>query len=1682
MARQYSLIQMSDFGSGIDQQSAESRIPPGFIERAFNADPLPAGQLRTRKGYEGYAGNLPVRVTKLEYKTVDDLCFTLDTSVELNSVDLSAVRSTPIIVKGKALVDDGGDFPSLTESVQYYDRFTADARKTIPTGLNNIELTNEEHGLNTDLLWTGITESLSDFNKSNQVFYAQQTTINQSTFTITHQVDNNTLSSFRSFIYTKKKTTQAGVTYNHTITIPATSVTITQATHQLINNNIIVKCFDDDGTSYTEIIPNSVTLDPVTGQVDIDFGYSFTGNVSLSSVSVSNKVEGFSPSAGVVRVTIPISAGEEFIFPACYIDTGSVYEQVLPDLVDVDTENSLITIDFLNNSPLGAAQFLVIYEFGEVRTNVLCVTSNTSANDIFTDTSPQIVIYGLDHSEIYGPNREPAAGWVTHLDNYRSEIEEFTVSGLGGGLFRHSTDTAGLLLPTLYPNIRNRAAADTVIGPAIYDNSDSPTRTAGFIQADDSADNMLSVQSIQWDTDNDVTVILSAPGLAYTGTPINTTLDYEDLLTIEQAGYNVHNGEFKIKSVSYDTLNEQITLTIINLNVDSADFDDLDSGARAGVFTDRLSLQSNSQLLPGDNLLSQAFTSDVSLTALYAINTTLVLNNVIKQISVPAGLTIVGERTNSVIPLRTSSLVASVENVVRGDMIAYSEQLRPLRVLAVNPESDITISSIVGTSNNATVTITGATTQEFRAGQKIIIKNSAKFTGTHLILDILNGTQLVIDSTIAETDNTGQIMGKTIQVDEELEHSDNASSLNVFTVPARWQSIERPSSIYDLPVKTYEKYFDTNLYTQQTIIRSTMSGDNMYLANGVDELHKFDGVSLYQAGLPRFESDCFIMPDYSSTGKIVLPSFQKRVAISATLDNRATVTNGAANTFSAGTVVYTDLGQRLIVRSIDPDGHHIFLNANITGSPAELIESMQYSYYAKINLIDINGNITNTAVLGSQDLRVELYDNAAIKLKFINLPVFGNYDYDRLELQLYRTKANGTLYYLVTSLPLIFDNNQPYVEYTDTLIDDLLTDPDSVNFAQTQDVSVLNTTINQLPLAQHVTSAGNRLLLGNLSSLARLDIRFNKNPLIGQLEASDIAGYQFLLRKDNTDTDTNTDNVNRFKYEFSTSLEDIAISQGAGQFEVTFINPHNKAAGDWVQIIIDSPSLLPYAGWWQVYEVTGPDSFSIQSANAAAGGGASACFATSPSDIPVYIGEDVAFGQRNGNLSGNNIAPLAVRRLAKAINASMRAVNKNLHPDFLPFVYANASSELAPGQLILRQPYATSLFFELVLPDFDPSLVQVFGNEVDADPLEQIGSIKRGFKSRLLISYPNYPEVFDQADSVNDNDSVLDINSDDGQEITGLIPFFGDSAFGAAQKSGVVVVFKTNSIYLVDVNTKQIQKLESQGKGCTAPYSIAPTKDGIMFANESGIYKLTRNMSIEYVGQKYERVWRGELNKQTLYLAAGTHDPVENQYKLSYCLPDSVEPTDVAVYNHTREQLNIGQGGWTTYDNHPALMWANLNNQRFFASTTGRVFKIRDTNLKYDYRDDNQAINLDIILPSTDFGAAGIRKYVRSLQIDYRSTARSTGTVISTAVDTSNVYQNCDASIVSGPDELFGLSQDESFKIFTIKYTPADKFGKFFQARITNSSKDEPLEIASVQFEVAGISPEGIREASKTTS
>lgn len=254
-----------------------------------------------------------------------------------------------------------------------------------------------------------------------------------------------------------------------------------------------------------------------------------------------------------------------------------------------------------------------------------------------------------------------------------------------------------------------------------------------------------------------------------------------------------------------------------------------------------------------------------------------------------------------------------------------------------------------------------------------------------------------------------------------------------------------------------------------------------------------------------------------------------------------------------------------------------------------------------------------------------------------------------------------------------------------------------------------------------------------------------------------------------------------------------------------------------------------------------------------------------------------------------------------------------------------------------------------------------------------------------------------------------------------------------------------------------------------------------MFANFSGVYRLNRNLEIEYIGRKIERIWREKVDKANIAFVTGHHYANGNQYKLS--VPVETEDgrnNQVLVYSHTREYEGQGMGSWTVYDNHFVAGWANLLDDAYFATTVGQVMSIRRTGTVTDFRDDSSSINWSFLSRAMDFGDAGIRKAIASIITHYRALSNTDSVSLKSALDMESEFNATDLFTILKPGDNTGLSDANPRKVTSIKSSLAESIGNYLQLLYSSNTKDMPVEIAGISIRVAGKDSKGLLEAADT--
>ena len=1700
MAQNYASVPEKDLASGINQQAPEDSIPAGFVEHALNVDFNSEGLVEKRAGFRNYLGNLPIRVAavKQEDGTPDKLVFQMTSNEHPNlDIDLSNVPPGPILVVGRT-ADGINDF-GQTYTSQYYPIFESNPRKVIPASDDgSLSFPQSEHGNNTSNLFIACVESLSQTNKNNKFLFLNGIEIDTTTYDVTLPYDN-TDGEITTFVYALELPSIAGVSYSATYgtsLVPVNSITITAATHNLNTFNILCRTYEVGGGFYKEVIPTELIINENTGQVDVTFSELGIYRVMLYAAPVAQQLID-SVGGNVIGATFEIPNLEgEFIFLDCFLRdavTGNL-ARIMPNEVSVDTVEAKAIVSFDN--PFTLSQNIVFaWEYAQVKSTTITVTPVNTVTASAFDEQPELSIYGLVAEELFPTKEAPRSGWVQHIDTYKSEGYNTVVAGLGWNLFQATkqADAAPYLKASvLYPSLRARARATALLAPLFHELVEDPAfviRTRGAITFEGGASGWARILSIEWsETDQGYWVTLSTPdrqnvlkGAEPLVVPFTDTTRYGDLLSLRGAELKSFDGEWPIWSLQ-TTASESCSF-LIKPGFTSQDYNCLDSG-EAGVFTDRFSIDHRPLLTRGDLISAQSFPQGTQLSYIGTDRSAepyMYVSGVVEEIQVANGQLINLSRADKYCygPRSASGQDRSFSldrAVLRGDSLAIAGRAEPVEVAYVLSSN---LSNVTAVVNNEILTLTGVSNaRQFSVGQRVLVHDlgydAAEFEVSEIGID--NSTlTLAAPGVLNMPALTGCILLAQMQLSEITSIADDSFNRGTFTIEGRWEAIEKPQidtanlALYNAVDKRMTEHFHANEYGTQVPVRSTMSQNNLYLTNGYDPIQKFDGFNIYRAGVPRWNPQLFVRRQ----------------------------TSGA------------------------------------------IAQGGTCWYYFRLGGRDANGNFVVSATTGVQDYKVDIDNNSTIHLRLVGLPVWDNYDFEKLTIQIYRTEiyANDTPippFYLVGELEMPQTMGAGYIDFVDTESNSTLVRlPKDGDLTSTAGDHLSAVTLSEPLRAKYITSLNNRIVLGNLRGYQAMSLRFIKlNSAInfldfaGKADANPAIPYRTFTIYNDEDDQISSGISNQVTFGYVSEHSNITNKTiTSNQLTITLQNSlsYIPLVGDWVYLThhttdVSSSGNIYGVGWFQIIAASSATSFTVYAPGEGTDdtklGCDAAIFRTSSmpaGTVPIWLGytvsnnnnnvtvtvvPDKSFQQNGGN--DNNILTIT-NRTAAAINCVMRQVNTNLpgQSSFRPWIMADSGGEFDLGELRLRKPKDGASFgFKMDLTNSSLQIIYT-GLQYKAGVvlLESEAPI---FPSRVIYSYQNYPELFNKVDqrliTLADEDGILpvDVNAADGQEITGIIPFFGESAFGQATRESLLVVFKTNSIYLVDLRVGtdarvagDVQKIESQGLGCTAPYSIAPTKDGIMFANESGIYKLTRQLTVEPIGQFVDRIWREEVDLNQLDLAQGHHFGVGRQYKLSVPLQDATSNSDVLVYEHTRESR--GQpGSWTRYDNHVATGWANLFADEFFATTHARVCTRRNSATKWDYSDRGSAIVATVALRPNDLGIPNIRKRLLHVSVHFRNPQEENlnisqeNTVVSMATDLHEDYYECDKYESQGLYSRTGLSDLGLLKGETIRFSVPTSKAIQFQTKIDNAGIYETLQFSGVTFRIAAMSTKGTKEADDT--
>lgn len=375
----------------------------------------------------------------------------------------------------------------------------------------------------------------------------------------------------------------------------------------------------------------------------------------------------------------------------------------------------------------------------------------------------------------------------------------------------------------------------------------------------------------------------------------------------------------------------------------------------------------------------------------------------------------------------------------------------------------------------------------------------------------------------------------------------------------------------------------------------------------------------------------------------------------------------------------------------------------------------------------------------------------------------------------------------------------------------------------------------------------------------------------------------------------------------------------------------------------------------------------------------------------------------------------------------------------------------------------------------------------------EVGAITKLFPSRVVRSYPNYPEIFDSplSDSASPGSSVIDVNPDDGQQIQAIIPFYADSYTRASQQEARLVVLKERAVYMANTETGEVQQIHSMGHGAEFPRSACSTRAGILFADRTGVYKINAQSEWEYTGQSLGRTWTEGLNTRGVQVDVPVAIHNERDRRAVLALPDSESGTCTRLvqYDYTRESApapgaGAEQGAWSVHDDYAVTAFAVHGGVTHHGDVTGLVYQQRIQGDTSDFRDDDRGYTSLVQLRPMDFGQPGSRKRVTGVTIQFRldQPLEVSSLTVAAAIEGRLEYLPLDSVKIEYVPPTTGISDVQPTRIQSVTFDLPQSKAEYFQLQIEMSRMGEALEITQVAYHVEMLSENGVQQAADTTA
>ena len=1655
---------------GIDQRSSIHNIPPGRSETQYNFNTDSEGFVYKRKGIELHR-NLPIRLTNVADRS------THWELVAHPAIDLLGVPSGPIVVNGQAIKISTGELEPVEFYWQQFDNLGAFTLEGNLVGdIYEADITISQ-AIGLDLMVGILRQDIADSSNNEAVLIddIENADLGGGSYELNLHFESPVDFDESTYtLFSPDTTVVAGSEYVDTSTpsVGANTISITAGTHGLSGDNFLVQVWQDDGTGFNR---NLVVADRIyisgSGDVEVDVNVDSTNDIYTYIITVVDAYQ----SAQFIDKSVDENDPKQFcltdvttnsnLWALYQLDASGNQTLVIPDAVAYTQADETLCFDFY---PDADSVFKAVHLPG-VPVSAGVIVSKTDDSDPAIDTSlydlanADLALHGIDWDGVVVNANTPEFAFVREVDEYKStSLEKLVAVGSGDlwieDLVTTYTATASQLV--------EQAASVQYLMPYFGASASAQADGRGRgLSADEITGDTVSVASITNNGDGTATIISEVlTTLAGNVSGLEVGIDK---LTITGAEYPEYNGEFVIASASQDATTLTITVTIPNLEEYIGS--ETSSAAIIGIYTDYLTMSSTNfdDIQVGDSINNLGGLLGSQVVALEDATKRMWLDPVSAERLFPGAVNVTWDRVTDTI------FVDSVEGIVPQDIINLSGYSRRFKVISIDVAAEsITINESVTISNffgNATVaTLDGRLQLPLKPDNNITKDFPFEPTGEYSTeLAALNDSlyTTTYDRSVIKFDGT-HISDAGIQESPIYHHSWLVPK--EFGVNHTEYGFISPTTITG-KLKAVNVNVDMEVLLTETIPSTIALGDTISIESSTGQ----DTVDVIVDDIDR-DTDTIIVLASDTTGFAV--------------DDVVSVFEPTYFGYYFR-LEYTDRNGRVIV-----------------GTPNSYVDAIIKITRPSVIKHALKLPTTENGSTEWNRFKAVMYRTKGATASAAITPVFYKVDDTPALIGLTGSKASDA-------------QGISTIVISDTTPDEALFESDLISNAQ---ISSLGGAAIERPIAaarppqsQFLLSAGGSMVYGNIKSEPKLLTTWAKN----SATIKNIVDTSVTLRAAYNSVDydivTNFVEAGSVGTVFGNiiNIEEEAVVATASDFDdpteesgdVGFLEIQISGAvvssslqSRYMQISsIDgvSPDLVndyvgALVGWHKITNTSGtnlvyirvPKYIAEQFSTASTAINLKATIATG-NTIPCLDGVYTDTPNSDISYPETSILGRTTRNWSRIINTVMATdayysriaeelgteptTNLNYDPNYTlgDWCYTRWGQTVGSGNVEVLKQSTKDIDFRVIYSG-NPDGFEIFSNGfLSEDP---VYGLSRVHPSRLVVSYKNYPESVDNPYTEDQfkSFSVIDVNASDGQEITGLASFFGQASTGAAQLSSTVIVFKTNSVYAVNTLTKETQKLQSLGQGCTIPDSIASTDDTIFFANDTGIYKVTRDLNVKFVGDLLDRYYKN-LNSSALRLRGyGFADNITLTYKFGVPSASSSTNDEVAVYNF-ESMSKQAEGSWVLYDGIEIASAKQTSTNVWTGNYRGRIFQNRNAGDTTDYRDDDSAIESTFTYAPQSFGDIGRSKNMSHVIVQFDGAGPSE-VLGEMALDLSSDFTTLDTAIMG----------EGNWKGVSVAYSPPPTNAVFYQLKLTHNVIDEDCVINGLAFKVSPGTEAKIRQAS----